>query len=170
MIQTNEPKGPLAGLNVLDFGHYYAGPAAAMHLADQGANVIRIAKPGDPELPQHQYRVFNRNKKLLTLNLKKAEDKAIAESLIKKADILIENFRPGVMKRLGLDYERVKELNPSLIYLSLPGFASTDKERAHIQAWEGILSAATGIYRDYSMVREKLNYPPLYTPLAHCSM
>ena len=170
MIQTIENVGPLAGLNVIDFGHYYSGPMAAMLLADQGANVIRVVRPGNPELPLQQSRVFNRNKKLLTLNLKDPEDKAIAESLVRKADVLIENFRPGVMKRLGLDYASVKEKSPSLIYLSLPGFASTDQERAHLQAWEGILDAAVGAYYNMSVFRGELNYPPVYTPLPHCSV
>ena len=65
MTQTIEYQGPLAGLNVIDFGHYYAGPMASMLLADQGAGVIRIVRPGDKELPEQQYRLLNRNKKLL---------------------------------------------------------------------------------------------------------
>ena len=170
MKEDNDFKGPLVGLNVLDFGHYYAGPAVGLLLADQGANVIRIVKPGEKELPEQQYRLFNRNKKLLTLDLKTADGIAQALALIEKADVLIENFRPGVMQRLGLDYASVKARNPGLVYLSLPGFASTDKKRAHIQAWEGILSAAMGIYVDYSLVRRHLGYSPLYTPFPHCSM
>ena len=169
MSKITEYQGPLAGLNVIDFGHYYAGPMVGMHLADQGASVIRIVKPGESELPVQQCRLFNRNKKLLTLDLKNPDDFTQALTLIEQADVLIENFRPGVMKRLGLDYGSLKEKNPGLIYLSLPGFASTDKERAHIQAWEGILSAACGVYNSYSMIREFLNYPPLYTSIAHCS-
>ena len=166
----NEYKGPISGLNVIDFGHYYAGPMASMLLADQGANVIRIVRPGQPELPDQQYRLLNRNKKTLMLDLKTAEGKQQALALIKHADILIENFRPGVMKRLGLDYVSVKKKNAGLIYLSLPGFASTDKERAHIQAWEGILGAAAGIYTNTSYVREFLNFPPLYTSVPVNSM
>ncbi len=162
--------GPLAGLNVLDFGHYYAGPMAGMLLADQGANVIRIVKPGDPtsrekELPEQQHRLLNRNKKLLILDLMTPEGKSQALSLIERADVLIENFRPGVMKRLGLDYASLKDKNSGLVYLSLPGFASTDKERAPIQAWEGILAAASGMYVDVSYVRKILNFPPLYTSI-----
>ncbi len=170
MQQTSKYKGPLAGLNVIDFGHYYAGPMAAMLLADQGANVIRVVKPGKPELPDPQYRVLNRNKMLLELDLKTNEGKAQALSLIERADILIENFRPGVMQRLDLDYASVKYKNPGLIYLSLPGFASTDSERAHIRAWEGVLSSAMSMFTNYSLVRQGLGYPPLYTPLAHCSV
>ena len=161
--------GPLAGLNVIDFGHYYAGPMVGMLLADQGANVIRIVKPGEKELPEQQYRLLNRNKKLLELDLKTTEGKTQALSLIEHADVVIENFRPGVMKRLGLDYASVKEKNPGLVYLSLPGFASTDKERADIQAWEGVLSAAAGVYTRTNGVRHTLAYPPVYSAMPQCS-
>jgi len=170
MNTNNDFHGPLAGLNVIDFGHYYAGPMAAMLLADQGANVISIVRPGEPELPSQQYRLLNRNKKLLTLDLKTTEGKMQAESLIERADVVIENFRPGVMKRLGLDYASVKDKSPRLIYLSLPGFASTDKERAQLQAWEGILAAASGLFRHLSLFRETLKYPPLYTSIPLCSV
>ena len=162
-------QGPLAGLNVIDFGHYYAGPMVGMLLADQGANVIRITRPGDRELPEQQYRLLNRNKKLLTLDLKTPKDKARALSLIEKADVVIENFRPGVMKRLGLDYLSVKDKNVGLIYLSLPGFASTDKERAPIQAWEGVMGAAAGIYHRTHQSRYELDFPPVYSSAPQCS-
>ena len=170
MSREDVCQGPLSGLNVIDFGHYFAGPMAAMLLADQGANVIRVVRPGDTELPEQQYRLLNRNKKLLTLDLKKAEGKRQALALIERADVVIENFRPGVMKRLGLDYASVKSKNPGLIYLSLPGFASTDKKRAHIQAWEGVLGAAAGLYTNTSYVREFLDFPPLYTSVPVNSM
>ena len=169
MTQTSEYQGPLARLNVLDFGHYYAGPMVGMMLADQGANVIRIVKPGKPELREQQYRLLNRNKKLLELDLKTPEGKAQAELLIEKTDVFIENFRPGVMQRLGLDYASLKASNPDLVYLSLPGFASTDKERASIQAWEGILGAAACAYTQTSPIRQTLKFPPLYTPVPQCS-
>ena len=169
MTENNEYCGPLAGLNVIDFGHYYAGPMAGMLLADQGANVIRIVRPGEPELPSQQYRLLNRNKKLLALDLKTEEGKAQALSLIEKADVVIENFRPGVMKRLGLDYASVKGVNAGLVYLSMPGFASADKERAHIQAWEGVVAAATGVYSCLHVSRSALQFPPVYTAAPLCS-
>jgi len=162
--------GPLAGLNVIDFGWYYAGPMAGMLLADQGANVIRVVRPGAPELPPQQYRVLNRNKKLLTLDLKMEDGRRRALSLVARADVVIENFRPGVMDRLGLGYESAKKLNGELIYLSLPGFASTDTERARLQAWEGVLSAAACMYSEMSFLRRELQLPPLYTPIAQCSV
>mgnify|MGYP001074032839 CR=1 FL=1 len=176
MQQQNDYEGPLAGLNVIDFGHYYAGPMVGMLLADQGANVIRIVRPGKKEpsaphkeLPEQQYRLLNRNKKLLTLDLKTAVGKTQALSLIERADVVIENFRPGVMKRLGLDYFSVKDKNLGLIYLSLPGFASTDKKRAHIQAWEGVMNAAAGSFTETHWFREILHFPPVYTWVPMCS-
>ncbi len=161
--------GPLKGLNVVDFGHYYAGPMAAMLMADQGANVVRVVKPGEPELISEQYRVLNRNKKILTLDLKTEEGLAQAKELVEKADVLIENFRPGVMDRLGLGYKTVETINPRLVYLSLPGFPSTDKERAHIQAWEGIMNAAACTYTESHWWRQKLGFPPLYSWVPMCS-
>ncbi len=163
-------KGPLAGVNVVDFGHYYAGPLAAMLMADQGANVVHIVRPGKKELPAQQYRLFNRNKKLLELDLKTEEGKAQALQLTQKADVVIENFRPGVMNRLGLDYASLKADNPGLVYLSLPGFASTDKERAHLQAWEGLIASAAGLHTELSLYRSLLNFPPVYTANPVCSV
>ncbi|NIB38945.1 hypothetical protein HBA55_05065 [Pseudomaricurvus alkylphenolicus] len=161
-------KGPLAGLKVVDFGHYYAGPMAAMLLADQGADVVRVIRPGACELSEAQHRVLNRNKRLLTLDLKTAEGKERAMALVRSADVLIENFRPGVMATLGLSYPAVKAINPSLVYLSLPGFSAKDSARAHIQAWEGVLCAATSLYA-MDPLRNKFGFPPHYMKLAPCS-
>ncbi len=166
---TDEYRGPLDGITVLDVGHYYAGPMVGMLLADQGANVIRIVRPGAPELPSQQYRLLNRNKKLLELDLKTETGRQHALSLMEHADVVIENFRPGVMKRLGLDYTRLKERNPGLIYLSLPGFASTDRERAHLQAWEGVMNAASCGFTHIHWWREKAGFPPVYTGMPMCS-
>ncbi len=166
--QETDYQGPLKGLNVIDFGHYYAGPMAAMWLADQGANVLHIVKPGPSELSPQQFRLLNRNKKVLELDLKTAEGLAEAKKLISNADVLIENFRPGVMKRLGLGYADLKKENPGLVYLSLPGFASTDK-RAHLQAWEGVMCAASGLYTMTNDYREPLEYPPVYSYVPLCS-
>src|SRR5262249_27126115 len=88
-----------------------------------------------------------------------------ALSLIEDADVLIENFRPGVMDRLGLGPQICRTRNPRLIYLSLPGFASTDAERAQIAAWEGIIGAATGMFTDISFSRGFLGLSPVFTSL-----
>ncbi len=168
-MMNEEYQGPLEGLRVLDFGHYYAGPMVGMLLADQGATVIRVAKPGDAELPEEQYRLLNRNKQLLALDLKSEEGKAQALALIERADVLIENFRPGVMARLGLDYTSVKKANPQLVYLSLPGFSSKDTARAGIRGWEGVLSAAAGVFVEASGTRHHLGFPHAYTWVPLCS-
>jgi crotonobetainyl-CoA:carnitine CoA-transferase CaiB-like acyl-CoA transferase len=167
MTVENTYRGPLEGLRVVDFGHYFAGPMAAMLLGDQGAKVVRIMKPGDPELPAPQHRLLNRNKKLVSLDLRTEQGQREARELVARADVAIESFRPGVMRKWGLGYASLKESNPRLVCLSLPGFASSDTERAHLQGWEGIVSAAAALYT--TGMRQRLNFPPLYVPAPICS-
>ena len=94
--------GALAGVRVIDFGQYIAGPLAAMLLSDQGAKVIRVETPGGPRMETPANRVWNRGKQSIVLDLKQAADRATAQALIEGADVVIENFRPGVMERFGL--------------------------------------------------------------------
>lgn len=162
MNPERDKQAPLTGIRVVDFGHYIAGPLTGMLLADQGAEVIKVDRPGRPDYDTPANGVFNRGKQRITLDLKDADDLAIAVKLIRSADVVIENFRPGVMQRLGLGAEEMTALNPGLVYLSLPGFASTD-ERAPIRAFEGIISAAIGQYTDLQSRRADL--PPVYTPM-----
>ena len=162
MNPERDKQAPLAGIRVVDFGHYIAGPLTGMLLADQGAEVIKVDRPGKPDYDTPANGVFNRGKQRITLDLKDADDLATAVNLIQSADVVIENFRPGVMRRLGLGAEDMTALNPGLVYLSLPGFASTD-ERASIRAFEGIISAAIGQYTDLQSRRADL--PPVYTPM-----
>ena len=162
MNPERDRQAPLTGIRVIDFGHYIAGPLTGMLLADQGAEVIKVDRPGKPDYDTPANGVFNRGKQRITLNLKSADDLATAVKLIRSADVVIENFRPGVMQRLGLGAEEMTALNPGLVYLSLPGFASTD-ERASIRAFEGIISAAIGQYTDLQSRRPDL--PPVYTPM-----
>jgi len=159
--------GPLAGLRVLDLGHYYAGPMAAMLLADQGADVVRVMRPEGPELPAPQHRVLNRNKRLLELDLATSEGREHARALALRADVVIESFRPGVMARHGLDRASLAQENPGLVTLSLPGFASSDTERASLQAWEGVVAAAASLFD--TELRRHLNFPPLPIPAPICS-
>jgi crotonobetainyl-CoA:carnitine CoA-transferase CaiB-like acyl-CoA transferase len=133
----------LDGLRVIDFGQYIAGPLAAVMLADQGADVIHVDPPDGPAWKVDADAFLQRGKRRISLDLKSsASDRATAQRLVDSADIVIENFRPGVMQRLGLDAESATERNPGLIYCSIPGFAPDDP-RANLQAWEGILHAAT---------------------------
>ncbi len=162
MNPERDRQAPLTGIRVIDFGHYIAGPLTGMLLADQGAEVIKVDRPGKPDYDTPANGVFNRGKQRITLDLKNADDLAMAVKLIRSADVVIENFRPGVMQRLGLGAEEMTALNPGLVYLSLPGFASTD-ERASIRAYEGIISAAIGQYTDLQSRRADL--PPVYTPM-----
>jgi len=137
---------PLDGVRVLDFGQYVAGPMAATLLADAGAEVTRIESPGGPRFtdPGNAYLLRGRAATHV-LDLKSAEGQAQALALAARSDVLIENFRPGVMGRLGLDAATCHDLNQGLVYCSLPGFSELD-ERAGMAGWEGVVMAAGGAY------------------------
>jgi len=134
--------GALAGVRVIDFGHYIAGPLAAVMLSDQGADVIHVDPPGGLRWKTPADAFFNRGKRRIALDLKKVSDRATAQRLVDSADVVVENFRPGVMDRLGLGASAMTERHPCLIYCSIPGFAPDDP-RARLAAWEGIIDAAT---------------------------
>ena len=155
---------PLAGIRVVDFGHYLAGPLAGMLLADQGAEVIKIDRPGHPSCATPAGAVFNRGKHVVELDLKSAAGREAAHRLVAAADVVIENFRPGVMDRLGLGAAAMTEANRRLVYLSLPGFGAGEKH-ASLRAFEGVLNAATGVYTDLHSIRRALHAPPQYTPI-----
>ncbi len=126
---------PLEGLRVVDFSHFIAGPFATLILADMGAEVIKIEAPGrgddlrrypplHPELDQGApFAWSNRNKKSVALDLKSPEGLALARDLIRKADVLVENFSAGVMQRLGLDHESCRALNPRLVYCAIAAYS-----------------------------------------------
>src|SRR5688572_8277030 len=121
---------PLTGITVIDLTRVLAGPYCTMLLGDMGAEVIKIERPdggddtrsfGPPYLngESAMFLAINRNKKSITLNLKHTEAKTIFTRLLERADVLVENFRPGTMANLGFDYETVKHVNPRLIYCSI---------------------------------------------------
>ena len=129
---------PLEGMIVLDFSQYLAGPSAALRLADLGARVIKIERPGSGDgsrpMKLHNlesmgdsvlFQTINRNKESFCANLKSPEDMAMVKRLIARADVMIENFRPGVMKKMGLDYESVRRINPRLVYGTVTGYGTT---------------------------------------------
>ncbi len=128
---------PLAGVRVLDVSQVMAGPYACMLLADMGADVIKVEPPdgGDQTRGAMGFKMkgndsmgflnMNRNKRSITLNLKSAAGREILFRMVKEADILVENYRPGVMKRLGIDYETLSAINPALVYASISGFGQT---------------------------------------------
>ncbi len=126
---------PLEGLLVLDFSQFLAGPSAALRLADLGARVIKIERPQTGDLCRQLYisnleidgdstlfHSINRNKQSLAADLKKESDRAIVSQLISRADVLIQNFRPGIIERLGFDYESVHRLNSRLVYGEVTGY------------------------------------------------
>lgn len=139
--------GVLKGLRVIDFGQYIAGPLASMILGDYGADVIHIDPPGGPRWDGYKANaVLARGKRNIILDLKDPADLTIAKKLISTADIVVENFRPSVMDRLGLGYEACAAENPTLIYCSLPGFSKNDLQRRELPGWEGIIGAEAGLY------------------------
>jgi len=125
----------LSNLKVLDLSTLLPGPFATMILADLGADVLRVESPTRPDLVRvmpplanglsTKHAALNRNKRAITLDLKKPEAIGLVERLISEYDILVEQFRPGVMERLGLGYDRLKEINPRLIYCSITGYGQT---------------------------------------------
>ena len=122
--------GALAGIKVVEAASYVTGPFAAQLLADMGAEVIKIEEPkrGDPfrGWGERNYSAtfcsLNRNKQSITLDLRTDEATEIARKLASRADVLIQNFRPGVMEKRGLGYDDIKKLNPKIVYCSISGF------------------------------------------------
>ena len=128
---------PLMGVKVLDVSQVMAGPYSCMLLADMGADVIKVEPPGNGDQTRGAmgFRMkgpdsmgflnMNRNKRSIAINLKSEAGKAILFKLVKEADILVENYRPGVMKRLGVGYEVMSKINPALVYVSISGFGQS---------------------------------------------
>ncbi|WP_166462640.1 CaiB/BaiF CoA transferase family protein [Amycolatopsis acidicola] len=141
----NEKQGPLAGVRVADFGHVLAGPYSTMLLAELGAEVIKIESGSkideqrvlhgagaskDPEASSNFFEI-NLNKRSVTLNLKQERGVELAERIVAKCDVVMENMRPGVMDRLGLGYETLRAVKPDIIMLSLSGFGATGPFRSY---------------------------------------
>ncbi len=160
---------PLSHVRVLDFGHFLAGPLVGMMLADLGAEVIRIDPPGGPKWKDPAFDMLSRGKRTLTLDLKTADGRDTALDLVRRADVVIENFRPGVMERLGLGPEALRQVNADIVSLSLPGFASTDPELAGLAAWEAVIAARTGQFTDMGLNRRLMGINPSFTPLGLAS-
>lgn len=150
-------QAPLSGVTVLDLSRVLSGPYCTMLLADMGARVIKIEQPGSgdetrtwgPPFVAGESTYFlsvNRNKESVTLDFKRPEGRALLDRLIDRADIMVENFRPGTLARLGLDYESLKARRPNLIYCSISGFGQSGPRRdepgydAMIQAESGLMS------------------------------
>jgi crotonobetainyl-CoA:carnitine CoA-transferase CaiB-like acyl-CoA transferase len=144
--------GILSGVKVIEFGQYVAGPYAAMLLAEQGADVIKVEKPGgDPYRSDKGFVVCNRSKKGVTLNLKTSEGQKLAHDLVKVADVVIENFKPGTANRLGIGYEGIKDINPRIIYCSISGFGQQGPYR-DVPGWEPLILSMSTYYTEQNRV------------------
>ena len=148
------PAGPLNGIKVADFSRVLAGPFASMMLADFGADVIKVESPSGDDTrswtpPVDEYGVgtyfssVNRNKRSVVCDLTTPEGQAAALEIAVTADVVIENFRPGIMERFGLDYESLKDRRPDLIYCSITGFGSA--AGAHLPGYDLLVQAVGGL-------------------------
>src|SRR5262249_13995442 len=147
------PPRALDGLRVLDVTQVMAGPFCAMILADLGADVVKVEPPSGDSTRQMpgavgsdspSFNAVNRGKRSLVINLKASEGRAGFERLARATDILIENYRPGVMAALGLDYEAVSRTNPRIIYASISGYGQTGPH-AHRGGFDLIAQGVSGI-------------------------
>ncbi len=155
---SSKPVQALQGVRVLDLTNVLAGPFATLHLALLGAEVIKIENPTDgdlarklgnvPKLNQQlmgtSFLAQNSNKKSITLNLKAPEGKEVFKKLVATADVLVENYRPDVMTRLGLSYQALSQINPRLIYCAISGFGQTGPD-AFKPAYDQIIQGLSGV-------------------------
>ena len=145
--------GPLAGVRIIDFTTIYSGPIATAILGDQGADVIKVEsaegdlmRRGRPRRNRTSasFAMMNRNKRSIVIDARSQEGRGVLLDLIETADVLVENFRPGVMTRLGLDYETVKTLNPRLIYTSINGVGS-EGPYANRRVYDAVIQGVSGM-------------------------
>jgi crotonobetainyl-CoA:carnitine CoA-transferase CaiB-like acyl-CoA transferase len=147
----------LQDIVVIDFSQFLSGPSAALRLADMGAQVIKIEKPGTGDICRQLYvsdvmiegestifHAINRNKQSYAADLKNSDDLERVKQLIEKADVVLHNFRPGVMQRLGLDYETVKTINPTIVYAEVSGYGNEGPWR-DLPGQDLLLQAASGL-------------------------
>jgi len=166
-VERTGPAGPLTGIKVLDLSAYIAGPYGCSLLADQGADVIKVEPPAGDNLRQYpstlngENRAFlgvNRSKRGVVLNLKDANDHALLLGLVRDADVLVHNFRPGVPERLGIDYPALRSRNPRLIYCAVTGYGETGP-LAGRAGYDQVLQAMTGM----ASLQGKAGGPPELT-------
>jgi crotonobetainyl-CoA:carnitine CoA-transferase CaiB-like acyl-CoA transferase len=144
---------PLEGVRIVDLSAIISGPMATQILADQGADVIKVEGPGPGDLvrylgPQRNgtnamFTAVNRNKRAIVLNLKSPEGKAVLLDLVRKADVFVENFRPGAIERLGLGHDALRAINPGLVYVSMSGFGDTGPY-APRRVYDPVIQAVSG--------------------------
>jgi formyl-CoA transferase/CoA:oxalate CoA-transferase len=148
-------QGPLEGIVVADFTRVLSGPYCTMLLADMGARVIKLEQPGKgddtrawgPPFVGSESAYFlsiNRNKESLTLDLKRPDARGVLDRLLAQADVLVENFRPGTMDRMGIGYDRVAASHPRLVYCSISGFGQTGPRR-DLPGYDAVVQAEGGL-------------------------
>lgn len=145
--------GALVGLNVLELSQFVAGPVCGCILADHGADVLKIERPGGEDARQIgpfingeslYYATYNRNKRAMCLDLKAEEGREVFLKLAASADAIVENYRPGVLDRLGIGYEDVRKVNPKIVFVSISGFGQTGPSR-NVPAFDQIVQALSGV-------------------------
>jgi crotonobetainyl-CoA:carnitine CoA-transferase CaiB-like acyl-CoA transferase len=162
IMPTEKRKGPLAGIKVLDMSRILAGPSSTQLLGDYGADVVKIERPGmgddtrkwgppyvkDAEGNETSesayYLAANRNKRSVAVDIASAEGAALIKALAAKADVLVENYKRGGLKKYGLDYEEIRKINPSIIYCSITGFGQTGPN-AHLPGYDLMAQGYGGI-------------------------
>lgn len=158
-------QGALTGIKILDFGQYIAAPFAAMLLAEQGADVIKVERlQGDPFRREQGFIVWNRSKRGIMLDLRKPEGQKIALNLAKHADVVMENFKPGVADKLGIGFDTVNDINPRAVYCSISGFGVRGSYSS-LPGYDQIVSTIATVYTEQG-------YPthPLYVVLPLASL
>ena len=153
-MSIDHSQGPLTGIRVVDMSVMISGPLAGMTLADQGAEVIKVESPGLGDMMRYLgsqkngitgiYALHNRGKKSLVVDLKKPEGTEVLRSLVATADVLIQNFRPGAVERLGFGYEDVRAINPDIVYVSIAGFGA-DGPSSNRRVYDNVIQAASGL-------------------------
>ena len=151
-VSTNA--GPLAGVKVVDMSVMISGPLAAMMLADQGADVIKVESPGIGDMMRFLgsqkggetgiFALHNRGKRSIGVNLKSEEGRDVLRRLLADADVLIQNFRPGALEKLGFGYEDVRKFNDRIVYVSISGFGQ-DGPRSGQRVYDNVIQAASGL-------------------------
>lgn len=153
-MSIDHSQGPLTGIRVVDMSVMISGPLAGMTLADQGAEVVKVESPGLGDMMRYLgsqkngitgiYALHNRGKKSLVVDLKKPEGTDVLRSLVATADVLIQNFRPGAVERLGFGYEDVRAINPDIVYVSIAGFGA-DGPSSNRRVYDNVIQAASGL-------------------------
>ena len=153
-MTTHGHGGPLAGLRVIDLSNMISGPLATMILGDQGADVIKVEVPGMGD-PMRMFGALrggmsstfvnlNRSKRSIALNLRDDEARDVLRGLLRGADVLVQNFRPGVLDRLGFGYDAVRAVTPDIVYASISGFGETGPF-AHRPVYDNVVQALSGV-------------------------